>query len=210
VIQTRRATVCGVCSGPLEGLRADAAYCGTPCRKVASKRRITASRRVARICPGCEQTFMPHHGQQVYCTNACSQWFRRGKRVRAPAATECERCGQAFSGRRLNARFCRKPCQMAAANMRRRAREAGAATDEPIANIALLYERDEGVCGLCDEPVDRAVEWPDPASLSLDHVVPLALGGRHATENLQIAHLVCNLRKGHRVAAASEVSDGLE
>lgn len=38
-------------------------------------------------------------------------------------------------------------------------------------------------------------------SASLDHVVPLSLGGAHTPENTQASHLICNGRKGNRSAA---------
>ena len=68
---------------------------------------------------------------------------------------------------------------------------------EPIRAVD-VYERDEWTCGLCSEPVDRLCAWPDPKSPSLDHVLPLSKGGHHVMENVQLAHLDCNVRKGNR------------
>lgn len=59
-----------------------------------------------------------------------------------------------------------------------------------------IFERDGWICGICDDPVDRAMEYPDPMSVSLDHIIPLSKGGSHTPENVQCAHLDCNLRKG--------------
>jgi len=42
--------------------------------------------------------------------------------------------------------------------------------------------------------------WPDPGSKSIDHILPLSKGGSHSQENVQWAHLVCNTRKGNRLA----------
>lgn len=56
---------------------------------------------------------------------------------------------------------------------------------------AAIYSRDGGQCQLCGLPVL-------PKNRSLDHVVPLALGGAHTPENVQLAHLLCNQRKGKR------------
>lgn len=63
-----------------------------------------------------------------------------------------------------------------------------------------VFDRDGWVCQLCDEPVDPEVRYPDPMSVSLDHVIPLALGGAHSKANTQTAHLICNRRKGTKVA----------
>lgn len=59
-----------------------------------------------------------------------------------------------------------------------------------------IYDRDGWVCGLCAEPVDRLLQWPDPLSVSLDHIIPVSRGGRHVRENAQCSHLRCNLSKG--------------
>ncbi|QXC61616.1 HNH endonuclease [Aquihabitans sp. G128] len=61
-----------------------------------------------------------------------------------------------------------------------------------------IFERDEWICQLCDEPVDRALKHPDPLGASLDHVLPLAAGGGHSRANTQLAHWICNVRKGAR------------
>lgn len=53
----------------------------------------------------------------------------------------------------------------------------------------VVWERDEGICGLCGLPVERS-DW------HLDHVVPLARGGEHSYANVQVAHPICNQRKG--------------
>lgn len=62
-----------------------------------------------------------------------------------------------------------------------------------------VFERDGWVCGLCGEPIERSLAWPDPASVSLDHVLPLAAGGEHSRANTQAAHWICNVRKGPRI-----------
>jgi 5-methylcytosine-specific restriction endonuclease McrA len=47
-------------------------------------------------------------------------------------------------------------------------------------------------CQLCKLPISTDKEF------SWDHIIPLARGGPHATENLWPAHLKCNSRKGAR------------
>lgn len=59
-----------------------------------------------------------------------------------------------------------------------------------------IGERDGWVCGLCALPIDQSLPWPHPQSQSLDHLIPLARGGRHTRSNSQITHLICNLRRG--------------
>jgi len=59
-----------------------------------------------------------------------------------------------------------------------------------------IYERDGWVCGLCGVPVPPELNWPDPMSASLDHIMPLSAGGDHSRANAQLAHWICNVRKG--------------
>lgn len=63
-----------------------------------------------------------------------------------------------------------------------------------------IGERDGWRCGLCRRSVDRSLAYPDPKSASLDHIVPLSLGGLHVLTNVQIAHLECNVAKNNRAA----------
>jgi 5-methylcytosine-specific restriction endonuclease McrA len=84
---------------------------------------------------------------------------------------------------------------------RRRAQRVTTQTE--VIRAAEIYDRDGWQCGICLKPVDPAVKYPNPMSVSLDHVTPLSLGGPHAAENVRCAHLICNVRRGNRVAIAT-------
>lgn len=83
----------------------------------------------------------------------------------------------------------------------RRARQRGAHIGEPFTR-QYIGERDSWQCALCGQGIDPALKWPDPMSQSLEHIIPLALGGEHSKENCTIAHLSCNSRGGTRHAQA--------
>lgn len=53
-----------------------------------------------------------------------------------------------------------------------------------------LYDRDGGICHLCD----RIVIWTE--EVSFDHVIPLSKGGRKGAANLKLAHISCNNKRG--------------
>lgn len=61
-----------------------------------------------------------------------------------------------------------------------------------------VYDRDGWTCGICLDPVDPELMYPNPMSVSLDHVIPLSKGGGHLPSNTQCSHLSCNVRKGAR------------
>ena len=52
-----------------------------------------------------------------------------------------------------------------------------------------IWERDKGICQICHRSVSKA-------NRSLDHIVPVSLKGDHSVGNLQLAHRVCNSRRG--------------
>lgn len=81
----------------------------------------------------------------------------------------------------------RNPGKHAEIENRRRARllDAFVAPVDPAA----IRARDRGLCGICG--IHVALE-----DQSLDHVIPLAAGGTHEPSNVQLAHRVCNSRKG--------------
>jgi 5-methylcytosine-specific restriction endonuclease McrA len=68
-----------------------------------------------------------------------------------------------------------------------------------------VYDRDGWQCGICSELIDRTLAYPDPRSASLDHVIPISLGGPHTAANCQAAHLSCNVGKSNRVGDELDV-----
>ncbi len=50
-----------------------------------------------------------------------------------------------------------------------------------------IYERSGMICGICHEPIIGDFDY--------DHIIPLAKGGPHVTENIQLAHPSCNRAK---------------
>lgn len=51
-------------------------------------------------------------------------------------------------------------------------------------------------CSICGLPISLAKFYPDPWSLTIDHIVPIEKGGKTEETNLQPAHMKCNRRKG--------------
>jgi len=55
-------------------------------------------------------------------------------------------------------------------------------------------------CAICGKPVDMSLKWPHPLSKSIDHIVPVSLGGHPSDrDNLQLAHLACNRAKSNKL-----------
>ena len=84
----------------------------------------------------------------------------------------------------------------------RRRDEIGEYRTELERNRRKIYAT-QTVCALCGKPVDFSLRYPDPMSKTVDHIVPIARGGHPSDlDNLQLAHLACNLAKADRLAGA--------
>jgi 5-methylcytosine-specific restriction endonuclease McrA len=69
-------------------------------------------------------------------------------------------------------------------------------------NPQVVYDRDQGICGICRLPVDRTEQW------HVDHIIPLARGGEHSYANTQLAHGLCNSIKSDRIQPPPEEGGG--
>ncbi len=56
-----------------------------------------------------------------------------------------------------------------------------------------VVARDGSACGICGGVVAED-------ELSIDHIIPVAVGGTDGLDNLRVAHRFCNSRKGARHA----------
>lgn len=90
---------------------------------------------------------------------------------------------------------------------RHRAKRFGVAFEE--VDKFGVFERDGWICGICAEPVSKALSYPDPMSVSLDHVIPLSRGGGHVESNVQCSHLSCNVQKGARHGEETRTGTGI-
>jgi len=172
---------------------------------------LAARRRgpVAVSCKQCGTSFEARSSSRSFCSQRCNNRYMdtnnpircsesgcdRGVRAKGLCAMHWRRVARA-DGREANPAWT----EGRKANYHKRRAQKRNTQVEDIRPID-IYERDIWLCGLCLTPVDPDAQYPDPQSASLDHIQPLSLGGTHTYENVQLAHLACNLSKGNRVAA---------
>ena len=77
----------------------------------------------------------------------------------------------------------------------RREARIRATAERPISRGEVFREHGSS-CHICGDRIKPSLRVPHPLAGTVDHVVPLALGGRHVIENLRPAHFSCNARKG--------------
>lgn len=103
-------------------------------------------------------------------------------------------------------RYCKGCCKVnrALENVRKRDKSSGISTRQKhrashlgvecdhTVRLVEVFRRAKGICGICEK-------WVKPKNASMDHIHPLSKHGGHIYNNIQLTHLICNLRKGDRV-----------
>ena len=110
----------------------------------------------------------------------------------------CCRCGSSvvvdraagYNG--LN-RYCSRSCAKADGRDRRRALKRSAMV-APVYRHR-IFTRDGWRCQLCGRKVHRTKSVPHDRAPTIDHIIPLALGGTHEPANCQTACFLCNATK---------------
>lgn len=165
---------CAICKNAIPGSKnAAAIYCSTQCRTKATTQRDAARRQQDSPTPA-----------DMHCARcAALVTWKPGRKYCAPCADDA-------------LREARYRCRVA---YKHKLRALAVDTFDPHD----IYERDAWTCSLCNQPIDQALQYPNPMSASIDHIIPVSLGGAHSATNVAAAHLVCNLRKGNRITEAA-------
>ena len=62
--------------------------------------------------------------------------------------------------------------------------------------IQAKWDASNHTCILCGQPIDETLPPRHPMSRTLEHITPIAQGGTHNLDNLDLAHYSCNASKG--------------
>lgn len=74
-------------------------------------------------------------------------------------------------------------------------------------DLGELIRRDGGRCHICGKKVGKREKfgkargkWKDRRDYpTVDHIVPISRGGTHTWDNVKLAHLSCNAKKGGKL-----------
>jgi 5-methylcytosine-specific restriction endonuclease McrA len=132
---------------------------------------------------------------KAYCSSACKDKAKNALLKQALEQSKpdrwCRHCGVFMPKRmRSDAAYCSAKCNSAAHQQTRKASSRMGARQERI-DRAYIIKRDAGRCHICGKT-------PKGAHLTIDHVIALARGGTHTSENLRVACLSCNCAKRDR------------
>lgn len=168
-------------------------------------------------CVICNIKFMPTKVEKI-CSDKCKEKLKqlhidkKNEQRRAdfkPQIKKCKYCGEEFETtfKRQRAEYCSEECSKKNANKvneikrRHRIRENGN-IDWDI-TLPKLYDKYNAICAICGEKCnyDDYKETKEGYFIagetypSIDHIIPVAKGGTHSWNNVQLAHRYCNTIK---------------
>lgn len=192
---------CEICGSTYNASHAAQRTCSRACGVLASGRRPKV-RRPAFIriwtptCTECGKVFVTRHQTQVVCGKTCR--YRRSNRLHHPTADHhlCI-CGKIIGNTRSRCDDCLAKSRKARRLKEHMRRRKGGRPDYSPADV---FERDGWRCHICRR---RCKPWKiggatsQPRSATIDHLIPLALGGTNSKVNVATACFECNTKKRH-------------
>ena len=225
-------SICRAChAAKARDRRAPGIMLGRWVRRATAYVESQVPKRVFWICSHCKEATLRAHSEcsrnaglaKARLRYAQDEAFReriKARRVPKTAALvgstlRCKECGEGFTyqlGRVGGARmiFCSTPCAERAARREYRRKHGHSNDATGPARRMRLGERDAWTCHLCWQVVDLNLQYPHPFSASLDHVTPRSMGGSHRRDNLKLAHLECNVKRGTKSVIEYQLQEAWE
>jgi 5-methylcytosine-specific restriction endonuclease McrA len=154
-----------------------------------------------KVCPTCEAKAREERRQKEKEAKAAERLAAKQlKKVKEPRACKC--CGSLFIPG-VRSSYCSVECAKRVANNHKDRRLRGQAGKDWDITVPALVQRDNNTCylcgGLCDSTdyrlTDEGYFIAGPMYPSVDHVIPVAKGGKHTWDNVKLSHLACNMKK---------------
>ena len=175
--------------------RNDAKYCSKKCLKRHWYERNAQVVKIETSCKFCKVLFLPSRTDQIFCSYTCS--YSHTNMLRNGTEEQKEYNAEYYQKNKLriaenvklwrnrNRETYRKGRVMI--NHRRRA-----SVVEDIDSLE-TYLRLQNY--KCNNPFCRVDLTTQPRNFHVDHVFPIAKGGAHSKDNIQLLCVSCNLRK---------------
>jgi len=219
--QTFFSLVCADCGRAFTATRSTAEYCSAVCR---GRRRHRGGQLAICQRPSCAKPFTIG-SQHRYCSPICGEIANQDRR-RAKGksgASEisvlirhgivaaclvyfipCTDCSRPITSRYKRAG--KIPCCAECSRRRYQAHNAKKnhkrrAAGPKVISVHELAARDGAHCHICQHKVNLNLSGMAKWGPTIDHLLPVSLGGTNSPENLALAHRHCNIARGNRGGA---------
>ena len=164
-------------------------------------------------CSFCGRDFFSIR-KNKFCSEECRakaalEYYKQYKKKQyADKKAVCKYCGKEFQleykkSKRYCSDDCRRKQERHIKHLYGKKRLQNKVVDSDI-TLAKLIERDNHICALCGGKVELDdFTLDDNGNFivgnnypSIDHIIPLSLGGVHSWDNVQLTHFICNRLKG--------------
>lgn len=185
-VERKSNRTCVACAAPVGHGRTPQTRCRKCCKKRWTERKAQADRerKAAELAEYMSRPARARRELARAAAGTAGSWpFAQGR---------CHSCGEQFVCRVTNTlpQYCSQTCLGREAKGRRRALQKGC--NVTPARRYRVFERDNWVCRICGDPVNRDAKVPELDAPVVDHRIPLAAGGDHGFGNWQTAHYYCN------------------
>lgn len=164
-------------------------YCGDVTLKEQDKRRRPFCDYTCRDLHRLEHPSpQAHRGRRAMCNQP--SWPSWMGATCTLAEMVCNGCGATFYGKgRAGKPTCSNACRLIVKQRRHVYRRS--------VRREAVFERDDFMCWICGVRCDPLALVPQDEAPTVDHLIPVSLGGDNHPDNLGTAHFICNSRRGN-------------
>lgn len=104
----------------------------------------------------------------------------------------CVECNKLFIANDVRQKYCSTQCRNKHSNRIKNKRLYKNGKPDMSISLTRLYMRDSGICQLCGKHINFDCDSNSNNYPSIDHIKPIAKGGLHSWDNVQLACRQCN------------------
>lgn len=194
--------VCIVCGKPFISARNNRKVCSEECRR-AHRKQLQKQRNQSKPNRRSWDEWVIEQRERNEKKKEESRRLREELKEAKKTKGICIVCGEKYETLNPSQVTCSSKCSKRWKYHKRDARLKGKIVDNDI-TLEALYNRDSGVCYLCgckcnwnDKTITKeGYQITGQTYPTIEHVIPLALGGQHSWENIKLACFHCNSIKG--------------
>ncbi|NCB03846.1 MAG: HNH endonuclease [Spirochaetia bacterium] len=164
------------------------------------------------VCKVCGKQYYKKSRNSVACSKECSMeynrqqsydnWTRYKESNLTIMNSVCQECGKTFSYKVMNRvkelKYCSEKCRKKSGKRNSKHKRRCIMKELPKENISIvaIMKKYRNTCQVCGCKVHRSngKDW-SPNIATIDHIVPIAKGGTHTYDNVQLLCAMCNTRK---------------